>query len=201
MDSDKINSKTAGGLIEFCNYLAEKGLASGKAMENWKGATRNVFGAVEGEDWEGFSLEGLNLDDYLPRFETLRRAQYKPESLAAYNSRIRAAVDAYLEWLRDGSVPTLKTRAPRRSASAPASARPVTTPAAPSSPPVASSTDNLIEFPFPLQSGEMATFRLPKRLEKGDAVRINMFLKSLESEPQAQIPEHTGGGEEEQMAA
>jgi hypothetical protein len=199
MDSDKINTKTAGGLIEFCGYLAEKGLAPGKSMENWKGATRNVFGAVEGEGWEQFSLEAIDLDEYLGRFETLRRAQYKPESLAAYNSRVRTAVEAYLAFLKDGTTPAQK--APRAQRKPVPAATPAGSAAQAASPPAAPVTrvapsDDLIEFPFPLQSGEMATFRLPKRLEKGDAVRINLFLKSLECEPQAQIPEHTGSDEE-----
>jgi hypothetical protein len=199
MDTEKINSKTAGGLIEFCGYLAEKGLATGKSMENWKGAARNVFGAVEGDNWEQFSVDGLDLDEYLARFETLRRAQYKPESLAAYGSRVRAAAEAYLAFLKDGTTPSQRTPRARRSAAPSADATPVT-PSAPSGVAATASGDNLIEFPFPLQSGEMATFRLPKRLQKDDAVRINLFLKSLESEPQAQIPEHTGEEEERLVA-
>jgi hypothetical protein len=202
MDTEKINSKTAGGLVEFCDYLAEKGLATGKSMENWKGAARNVFGAVEGDEWGQFSLDGLDLDEYLPRFETLRRAQYKPESLAAYGSRVRTAVDAYVAFLKDGTTPTQRVQRTRRAAAASAAPTNQNAPvaAAPSAAGApAAGGNHLIEFPFPLQSGDMATFRLPKRLDKEDAVRINLFLKSLESEPQAQIPEHTGG--EEQLAA
>ncbi|HET7454883.1 MAG TPA: hypothetical protein VFJ76_05125 [Solirubrobacterales bacterium] len=192
MNTEKINSKTVDGLLEFCGFLAEKGLAGSKAMENWKGAVRNVFGAVEGEDYGSATLENLDLDEYLSRFETLTRGKYKPESLGAYGSRVRAAVEAYLAYLKDGTTPSPR---PRRASSGGTSPQKRTTKssAAPAKKqPQPPALGELIEFPFPLQSGAMATLRLPKRLNKEDADRLNLFLRSLQSEPQAQIPERTG---------
>ncbi len=193
MNTEKINSKTVDGLLEFCDFLAEKGLAGGKAMENWKGAVRNVFGAVEGDNYGETSLEGLNLDEYLPRFETLTRGKYKPESLGAYGSRVRAAVEAYSSYLKDGTTPTPKVRRASTAAGASQKKPPkAANPKAPQGQPQVQLGGELIEFPFPLQSGAMATLRLPKRLQKEDADRLNLFLKSLQSEPQAQIPQRTG---------
>jgi hypothetical protein len=196
MNTEIINSKTVAGLVEFCDYLSAKGLATGKAMENWKGAAKNVFSAVEGDDYAQTSLDGLDLDEFLDRFEVLTRGKYKPESLTAYGSRVRAAVEAYLAFVADGTTPKLA----RRSPSASGAAKPAVTPRS-SSPKrqqrQQETEGELVEFPFPLQSGEMASLRLPKRLHKDDADRLRLFLTSLQSEPQAQIPQHTG----EEMAA
>lgn len=186
----KINDKSVDGLMEFCEYLADKGLATRRTMENWRGAARTVFAAVEGgEDFGATDLADLDLDSYLTRFETLTRGKYKPDSLTAYGSRVRNAVDAYFEYIESGETP--KLRKPNRQAA-------VKTPAPPSrgTDPVSPAANHapmgeLIKFPFPLQSGEMATLQLPRRLQKEDADRLSAFLRTLQTEEQPQIPART----------
>jgi hypothetical protein len=94
--------------------------------------------------------------------------------------------------VKDGTTPTMRraTSPAPRPAKAAKSAKDSAKAHAPAQP-----TGELIEFPFPLQNGEMAALHLPKRLRKDDAERLNLFLRSLQSEPQAQIPEHTGTDE------
>jgi hypothetical protein len=190
--SGKINSKTVEGLMEFCEYLADKGLATRRTMENWRTATRTVFTAVEGEDFGTVDLSDLDLDGFLARFGTLTRGKYKPESLAAYESRVRNAVDAYLEYVESGQTP--KLRKPNRMTGAAARTVAPEKPANGESSGAQNGQSNgdLMRFPFPLHDGTVATLQLPRRLRKDDADRLSAFLRTLQTESQAQIPEHTG---------
>lgn len=52
-----------------------------------------------------------------------------------------------------------------------------------------SQSDNLVKFPFPLRSGEMAELVLPRELHSEDADRITHFLRALQMEPQKALPE------------
>jgi hypothetical protein len=83
LDTDKINSKTVDGLLEFCDFLTDKGMATGKTMENWKGATRNVFLAVEGEG--SISMNSSSASRPSPAASTSLRAS----ALTAAGSALR----------------------------------------------------------------------------------------------------------------
>ena len=185
-----IASGTAEGLLAFADYLREKGYASPAATSPWKSAARQVFSTVEGGDWKTKDVRGLDLDEYMSRFETMTRGQYKAESIASYRARVKKALEAYEDYLRDGRTPTLRQSRPRRtsvekSGGASAGLRgggeaAVIAPAAPS--PVA----NLVEYPFPVRSG-MAYLRLPRELDKTDAERLATFVRTLVFEPQLAI--------------
>jgi hypothetical protein len=58
-----------------------------------------------------------------------------------------------------------------------------------------------MEYPFPLRGGQMAQLRLPTRLDKSDAERLCVFIRTLPMEEQAQIPRRTGEGSDEALAA
>lgn len=60
------------------------------------------------------------------------------------------------------------------------------------SPAAAPNGADLIDYPFPLRSGQVANLRLPKRLEKKDSERLGAFLETLVLEPQREIPAATG---------
>ena len=185
-----VASGTAEGLLEFADYLAAKGYATPATTTPWKSAAKQVFSTVEGEtEWKSKDVRGLDLGEYLTRFETMTRGQYKTQSLAAYRARLRRALEAYEAYLRDGRTPTPGQPRARRSVEKTGGASAglqgggetsVTTPAAPS--PVAS----LVEYPFPLRSG-MAYLRLPRELDKGDAERLATFVRTLVFEPQRQL--------------
>lgn len=195
--SDTINSKTVDGLFAFCDFMVEKGYATSAAMDPWKTAARKVFGAVFGEGFESETLDGIDLDDVLGRFETLTRSQYKHESLVTYGRRVRNAIDGYMEFLDTGRPPQLRKartapvakKAETKAPAAKVTKKAVTDPAP---------TGELIKFPFPLRSGEMAQLQLPARLQREDADRLSAFLRTLQVETQKEIPERTG---EEAQAA
>ena len=190
-----INSGTVDGLLAFCDYLIEKGYARSGAVTPWKSAAKQVFEAVEGLEYGATDVRGLNLDEYLQRWENMERGNYKAESLQSYGSRLRRAHEAYLAYLENGKTPQLGRRAPR---SREAEERRAAETRAPTdsrgggAPPVA----DLVDYPFPLKSGQLAYVRLPRKLARTDAERLAAFVRTLVFEPQGELP--AGGREDDQ---
>lgn len=207
--SDLIGSGTAGGLMAFCDYLVDRHLAPGSAVNPWKSAAKQVFTRLEGDNFENVDVQSLDVDEYMNRFMIASRGSYKPESVAAYDSRFRKAVEAYRGYLADpmGWRPKLRASS-RRSSDSGTNGRTgadssVSAPAEPSSalaPSAAVSTaaplmPGLTDYPFPLRSGQMAHLHLPSPLDKEDAERLTQFLRALVFERQQQLP--AGDVEEE----
>ncbi len=185
-----ISSGTVDGLVAFCDYLIEKGYAASGAVTPWKSAAKQVFEAVEGPTYGEFDVRGLNLDDYLMRWETMQRGKYKAESIQSYASRLRRAHEAYLAYLESGTTPQLGRRTTRRreaAAQAPATAEMRANGYGGGGNAPATVAD-LVDYPFPLQSGQLAYVRLPRQLYRGDAERLAAFVRTLVFEPQAQLP-------------
>jgi hypothetical protein len=187
-----INSKTTAGLFEFCDFMVEKGYATTAATDPWKTAARKMLGTVFGEEFEGTDLTSLDFDDVTTRFETLTRGQYKHESVLTYARRLKNAVDAYLEYLDTGKPPQLRrssatTKPEPKKASSSSSAPKLKQPKQQQEP-----MGDLVKFPFPLKGGEMAQLHLPRRLQRDDADRLSAFLRTLQIEPQKEIPRRTG---------
>jgi hypothetical protein len=189
VETNNLNSKTAEGLMEFCDYMVEKGYATPRAMEAWKVAARKVLQTVEGEDkWSATDLTALNMDDLLGRFQTLTLGQYKPDSVTTYGRRMQNAIDAYFEFVETGRPPQLRRQSNGGdSGEAKPKAKGRRTPRNDTG-----AGGELIEFPFPLKTGEMATLRLPRRIQRDDVDRLSGFLRTLQVEPQKALPEHTG---------
>lgn len=186
-----INSKTTAGLFEFCDFMVDKGYATTAATDPWKTAARKVLGTVYGDEFEGTDLTSIDFDDVIARFETLTRGQYKHESVLAYARRLKNAVDAYLEFLETGKPPQLR----RSSTSTKTEAKKPAAAASSASPKPKQQQEpmgELIKFPFPLRSGEMAQLHLPRRLQQDDADRLSAFLRTLQVETQKEIPQRTG---------
>jgi hypothetical protein len=186
--SKVIGSGTVDGLLAFCDYLIDKGYASSGAVGPWKSAAKQVFEAVEGENYGTTDVRAIDLDEYLSRFEDMERGHYKAESIASYGSRLRRAHEAYLAFLADGRTPQLR-RGPQRQDGDRARPGPRTQTTPPAQ--AASTVADLVEYPFPLRSGQLAYVRLPKKLEKTDAERIAAFVRTLVFEPMAEL---TAGG-------
>jgi hypothetical protein len=195
----QIATGSAEGLYDFCDWLIRKGLMSSSAVEPLRSATKQIVGTVDADADPSMVNVGdpaFDVESYMDRFEKIAGSRYAPDSLNAYRRRFRRAIELYRQYLKDGAAnfkaPT--RRAPRRrpmrengpgvGSNVPA----VTTP--PSTPPAAS---DLIDYPFPLRSGQIAHLHLPARLEKGDADRMAVLIRALVFEPQPQL----GQGEEE----
>ena len=174
--------------------------ANGSTTMALKSASRQIFETVEGtESIEGIDVRSLDVEDYLDRFQTkaVGSGRYKPESIAAYRKRFTRGLDYYSTYLTTGSVPKFRLRAGgigNRGGSSVSNAAVATQPASVDSQvhqpeeTQSPSTADLISYPFPLQSGGLATLRLPKRLEREDAERLAAFIRTLVFEHQKQLP-------------
>jgi hypothetical protein len=195
-----MGSGTVAGLMAFYDFLVDKGIATASAVTPLKSASRQIFETVEGTDAvEEIDVRSLDLDNYLDRFQVkaVGSGRYKPESITAYRTRFTRGLDYYATYLTTGSVPKFRLRAGgggnRTRSSAPdpaAAAQPgAASVRVPESEETQSTTaGDLISYPFPLQSGGLATLRLPKRLEREDAERLAAFVRTLVFEPQKQLP-------------
>jgi hypothetical protein len=195
MATDTINSKTVEGLLEFCDYLLKRGYAGESQVNPWKIAIRQVFTTVDGEGAGSVDVATLDLDDYLSRFEVKARGDYSHGSLQAYVRRVRKAIEAYSYFLENNRPPTFRKGTPRPMASTLAKDTDAAevkrlTPRAPNAGAngITNGGGGLIDFPFPLRSGQMAHLHLPPRLNKEDADRLSAFLRTLQFEEQGQLP-------------
>jgi hypothetical protein len=195
-----MNSQTVEGLLAFCDYLKEKHYLGTNTVEGWKTAIKKVFEGVEGDAHGAVQLTGLDLDSYLRRFQVAEGRGYKTETIGVYGRRIKNAIEAQQHYLDTGDVPTFKTGAIRSKDNGEA-AKPKPKQSTPAKRETKSGqeTGDLIEFPFPLRTGQMARLHLPPQgLHPKDADRMSAFLRTLQLEEQRQLPEKTG---EEQEAA
>lgn len=194
--SATINAGTVEGLLEFCDYLVDKGYGAAAAISPWKSAVKPIFHTVEEGDYLGVDVRALDLDEYFARFEIKARGNYKQESIAAYRSRFTKAISAYRAFLNDGTLPSF--RAPKRreggstgrsggNARQAIAAAPVNDASAIAAPPITVQPASLIDYPFPLRSGQVAQLRLPMKLDREDAERIAAFVRTLVFEPQRQL--------------
>jgi hypothetical protein len=179
-----IGSGTVDGLLEFLDYLVDKGYATGTAAEPLKVASRIVFSKMQGEGFGTFDVRTFDPDDYMDRFERLVVGQYKQESLVSYRQRLKKAVGAYLEYLENGNVSAIGSgRTSRRKKVEPVPPTYGHKTNGNVDAPVPDVTASLIDYPFPLRSGTVAHLRLPMKLERTDADRLAAFLGTLVFEP------------------
>jgi hypothetical protein len=178
------------GFNAFCDWLIQKGLMGGSAVEPLRSATKQIVSVVE-PDTPDLDLRALDADDFMNRFDTLAGQKYSPDSLRAYRNRFNRGLELYRQYLEVGAANFRPPagRAPARRRSEPggngrSAAKPKSADAGVAPPP---STPNLIDYPFPLRSGVMAHLYLPSRLDKDDADRMSAYLRALVYEPQRQI--------------
>ncbi|MGN6188617.1 MAG: hypothetical protein ACTHOE_06940 [Conexibacter sp.] len=197
----EMHSRTVGGLLAYCDWLKDKGYQGAAAAESWKSATKKVFETVEPDGWETVSLDGLDLDDYTRRFQTLAGAKLRAETVGTYKRRIQNAVDAHVYYLENGKPPSFKRGATRKSESGqgastdggkPTVVKPsraghttVITPPPPPAP-------DFHEFTYPLSPGRIVTMQLPVQMSRREIDRLCTLLQTLEEQPQ--LP--AGSGEE-----
>ncbi len=196
--TEEINAGSLAGFNEFCKWLIQRGGMKAGAVEPLRSAANQIVNTVDGDAARDVDLRILDVDEYLGRFENKAGHNYSPNSLRAYRSRFGRGVDLYRQYLEQGATNFRPPagRAPRkRKPDAPADVARV----APSTggitaggEPTTHTQTALVDFPFPLRSGQLAHLYLPQRLDKDDAERMAAFVRALVLEPQRQI---TSAGE------
>jgi hypothetical protein len=197
-DAPKIGTGTAAGLMEFFDFLVTKGYATPAAVAPLRSAAKQIFSTVDGDDFGELDVRDLDVDAHLDRFENMVVGQYKHESLVQYRNRFKRGLVAYVSYLTDKEIPSFggsRKRSTDRSSgkTKPSSARTTPSPAAPIPP---STAERLIDYPFPLQSGQIAILRLPVRLEKTDAERMGAFIRTLVLDVQRELVRSAAEDEE-----
>jgi hypothetical protein len=175
------------------DFMVEKGYGSSAAIGPWKSAAKQIFEKVEGDAFEEVDARTFDIDEYLGRFENRSMGRYSADSLRAYRSRFRRAVESYRAYLADPNWrPSMRkpTRAAAASGGGQKAPRPRArtasqTPSAPTPPPAP--PGSVIAYPFPLKSGRIAQLHLPTQLDHEDAERLIQFVRALVFEQPRQL--------------
>ncbi len=185
MNENTINTGTGQGLVDFLTYVTEKGLLNKNTAGALRAAARELL-SVENEDLTGIDVRELDVDQLAQRFANLRVQKFTPQSLETYQSRFRKAVEMYLRFLENpaGWRPEIRTRlSPSGDRSSRNRSSAEVSPTATLPPPASS---GMIQYPFPIRDGVMASLTLPNNLRMSEARRLAAFLESLAvDEPKA----------------
>jgi hypothetical protein len=102
-------------LLEFLDYLAEKGLMAQATASARKAAANRLLGVLSEE--EANDVTALDLDDVMARFHNLEGKRFTPGSLTTYLSRVKSAVDDFRTYLENplGFRPSVQVRDKRKS--------------------------------------------------------------------------------------
>src|SRR5258708_40056582 len=107
-------------LVGFFDYAAEKGLMGRDWASTLKSACKSVLSTVQPDGWETLDISDVDIDAFILRFERLKMADLKPDSLHVYGKRVRNGIAAYREFLRSPSTwqyKSARSDQPARSAS------------------------------------------------------------------------------------
>ncbi len=206
---DSTSSTTARGLIQFLETASKRGLLVQRTAEAYKTASPKIL-RIDGESWEATDLRTLDLDSQIARFVRLEGGGFKPETLRTYESRFRLAVSEFLKYEADPQAykgPAAQRRSAPRKVSTPVergsetgASRGAVDSSTSDGPGThqadggGTSRSSLIKYPFPLRTGELAYFELPRDLTRAEAQRMAAFISSLAIDP---VPElKSGRGEE-----
>src|SRR5680860_65682 len=164
---------TGTGLSEHWNWAAKRGLMNDNTAGALRSACTQVL-AVE-ENWESLDVRRLDVDDFINRFENLRKKDFTPQSLATYGSRFRRAVKSYLDYLDNPKSWRFegreRTTQRERNLQRQSALKPVETSSAESV--------EMVAYPFPVRAGVMAEIVLPADLRSSEAKRLAALLESV----------------------
>lgn len=86
-------------LIDFLDYVSQKGLVPSSTAQSRKAAVGKVLGVLS--DDEAHDVRGIDLDSTMTRFHNLHGKSYTPDSLATYKSRVRTALDDFASYIEN----------------------------------------------------------------------------------------------------
>lgn len=90
---------TVTGLLEFLDWMADKGLAPSNTAASRKAAANKVITSL-GEEEAGDVL-AIDVDDAIQRFATKHGGRYSTESLQSYKSRVKTALEDFAAYKSD----------------------------------------------------------------------------------------------------
>ena len=179
--ADMPNERSREKLLNFIDYLANRGLMAKATANSRRAAASKVLGILSTEEAE--DVTSLNLDEVMSRFQNLEGQGYTPSSLATYRSRVKSAVEDFNRYLNSplGFKPSVgKRERPKSETSKSASATPAeqtknSTGTRPTSPPMSNSI-----VPIPIRQDVTVYVQgLPFDLSQGEAERIANVIRAM----------------------
>lgn len=175
--------KSRQSLLEFLDYLADKGLMAKATVAARKAAAGKVLGILSEE--EARDVTNLNLDDVMVRFQNLEGKNYTPGSLSTYLSRVKSAVEDFTTYLENPlafrpSVQVREKRKPENKKGAPTTANTVQKHGV-ERPPVKAPLSSTI-LPIPIRPDTTVFIQgLPYDLTEAEAAKIANVIRAMAS--------------------
>jgi hypothetical protein len=178
------NGFSRNDLLEFLDYMGNKGLGGASMVAGRKTAVNALLGVLS--DDEVKDVRELDLDEAAQRLLNLRGSEFKPESVRVYRSRVGSAVDDLVRYRRDpiafkpAGTKKSSTRAERPARSEASTSGTTVSPAlAPTDP----TTISEITFPVPIRPGVVVRLiGVPNDLSRKEAEKIGAVVLALASE-------------------
>ena len=174
------NERSRQKLLEFLDYLADKGLMAGATVAARKAAVGKVLGILPEE--EADDVTNLNLDQVMARFNNLEGRGYTPGSLTTYLSRTKSAVEDFRAYLENPLAfrPSVQTRDRRKSETKRNGSAPVNTDQASSEKHVVKAPLSSTILPIPIRP-DMTVFvqGLPYDLTEAEANKIANVIRAM----------------------
>jgi hypothetical protein len=103
-------TRTKEDLLDFLDYLADKGLMARATVQARKAAASTMLGILEKP--ESDDVTAIDLDDLAARYSRLHGKRYNPQSLNTYKGRLRSAIDDFTSYLANPMAfrPALQSR-------------------------------------------------------------------------------------------
>jgi len=94
-----MSKMSRAALLEFLEYLADKGLVNKATVSARKAAAGRVLSILD--EAEASDVSKVDLDDVMARFHNLEGSKFTPASLNAYKSRLKSTLDDFLRYQAD----------------------------------------------------------------------------------------------------
>ena len=91
--------KSRAAALEFLEYVAQKGLMAEATARARKAAVSKVLGILDENEAKDVTL--IDLEAVMSRFGHLQGKGYTPQSLAAYKSRLKAALEDFASYVEN----------------------------------------------------------------------------------------------------
>jgi hypothetical protein len=176
-------------LLEFLDYLKNKGLMNAATVSSRKAAANAFLGILSNE--EAADLRKLDLDEVALRFSNLKGDQFKPESIKVYKSRVASALEDFKSYRANPLTFKPSTSAPKPSGSPSApKAEKAGTKSGASKQHLDFEEGPDVTFPVPIRSDVVVRLvGLPSDLTKKEAAKIANVVLALATEDDPE-PDH-----------
>jgi hypothetical protein len=91
--------KSRAAALEFLEYVAQKGLMARSTARARKAAVSKVLGILD--ENEALDITTIDLDAVMSRFGNLQGKGYTPQSLVAYKSRVKSALEDFSSYVEN----------------------------------------------------------------------------------------------------